>query len=97
VTVVLKINGPNIPLEDTPHHTDAPGKLTACSFVTFGFSVAQYTQLCLLTVSLHLKIARSDQEMKPGNYDMFLRNVGPLSPSRTVISQKIQIFEYLLM
>jgi hypothetical protein len=46
VTVASKKGGPNIPLEDTVHHTVIPGKLTAHSSITFEFSVAQFTHLC---------------------------------------------------
>lgn len=46
VTVAPKKNDPNIHQEDIPHHSDIHGNLTACSFVTFGFSEAQYTRLC---------------------------------------------------
>jgi hypothetical protein len=38
VTIASKKNGPNIPLEDTEHHTVFPGKLTAHFSVIFQFS-----------------------------------------------------------
>lgn len=46
VTIALKKNDPNIHQEDISHHTDIPGNLTACSFITFVFSEAWYMQLC---------------------------------------------------
>lgn len=46
VIVASKKNGPNSPLEDRLHNTDAPSMLTAHSSVMRGFLVAQYTQLC---------------------------------------------------
>jgi len=37
VTVVSKKDSPIIPLEDKPHHSAIPGRLTACSSVMCGF------------------------------------------------------------
>jgi hypothetical protein len=54
MTVATKINGPNYPLEDAPHHTDVSGKLIACS-------VVQYSQLNLLITPFSSKVASSDQ------------------------------------
>jgi hypothetical protein len=63
VTVAPKNNEPDIPLEDIPHHTDVPGKLTARPFIMFGFCVAQHTLLCKLIVPLSLKVISSDKTM----------------------------------
>jgi hypothetical protein len=52
-----KVNSPNVPLQDVPHHNDVPGKLTDCSSITFSPFVVQYTQPHHLIILLSSKVA----------------------------------------
>ena len=64
MTVSSKKYSPINPLEDIPHHTATPGKLTVFSSTMFGFSLAQYTQLWWLIVPLSLNVASPDQTIE---------------------------------
>ena len=51
-------------LKDRPHHTATHGRLTVFSLTMFGFSLALYTQLCLLIIMpFSLNVASSDQSI----------------------------------
>jgi len=67
VMVPSKKNGPISPLNDSPHQTLGPSKLTSFSTWMCGFSGAQYTQLCQFTVPFNLNCASSDQTVFPTN------------------------------
>jgi hypothetical protein len=66
VTVASQKNGPLIPLEDRRYHTDTTWQMNSTFFCYAWISVAQYKQLCQLTVPLILKVALSDQTVKSG-------------------------------
>jgi hypothetical protein len=51
VTVATKKIGPNIPLEDIPHHTEVHGKLIAPYSGIFEISVGHYKDLRLLMLT----------------------------------------------
>jgi len=67
VTVPSKKYGPTNPLARIPAHTQTPGRFISCAMVTFGFSVAQYTQLCQSIVPFSLNIASSIHRMVQKN------------------------------